>query len=199
VGKIIVLVVAVQPAPAHAIASCDAQKQLDAREVAGMPPGRPPFAVGDSVMLGAADALAHAGIKVDARGCRSIDDGLSILARRKRRHRLPRVVIVALGTNFAYTRGDTARALRILDPGQWLVLVTPRGDNAADAAAMRRAARRHPHRVCLADWRRFSAGHDEWTSTDGIHLGPAGVRAYVRLLKPYRRITAHRSGPCGGS
>jgi hypothetical protein len=165
-----------------------------------MPPGRPPFAIGDSVMLGAADALAHAGIKVDARGCRSIDTGLSILARRKRRHRLPRVVIVALGTNFAYTHANTARALRILGPRQWLVLVTPRGgDNAGDAHVMRRAARSHPHRVCLADWRRFSAGHDEWTSSDGIHLGPAGVRAYVRLLKPYRRITARRSGPCAGS
>lgn len=200
VGKIIVLVVALYPATAHAEGACEAQKRLDARHVPGMPSGRPPFAIGDSVMLGAADALAHAGIKVDARGCRSIDTGLSILARRKRHRRLPRVVVLALGTNFAYTRADTARALRILGPRQWLVLVTPRGgDNAGDAAAMRRAARNHPHRVCLADWRRLSAGRSDWTSSDGIHLGPAGVRAYVRLLKPYRRITARRPGPCGGS
>src|SRR3954469_18284747 len=72
VGKIIVLVVALQAAPAHAVGACDAQKQLDARRIPGMPRQRPPFAIGDSVMLGAADALAHAGIKVDARGCRQM-------------------------------------------------------------------------------------------------------------------------------
>src|SRR4051794_5220752 len=90
VGKIIVVLVALQAAPAHAIGACDAQKQLDARNIAGMPKGRPPFALGDSVMLGAAEALAHAGIKVDARGCRQMSAGLDILARRKRKHRLPR-------------------------------------------------------------------------------------------------------------
>jgi lysophospholipase L1-like esterase len=199
VGKIIVLlVVAVQPA--HAVGACEAQSHLDARHIRGMPKQRPPFAIGDSVMLGAAESLAHAGIKVNARGCRQWGDGLDILAKRKRKHRLPRVVIVELGTNWVVTRADTRRALRILDPGQKLVLVTPRTSaDTGDARLMRRVARNHPHRVCLADWRRRSAGHSEWAPGDGIHLSASGIAAFTRLLKPYRRVTARRPGPCGGS
>ncbi len=197
VGKIIVLLV-LQAAPAEAIGPCDAQKRLDARRSASGE--RPPYALGDSVMLGAAQALARAGIKVDARGCRQWSHGLDILERRKRRHRLPRVVIVALGTNWVVTRSDTRRALQILGPGQRLVLVTPRpAADAGDAALMRRVARNHPHRVCLADWARLSAPHPEWAPGDGIHLSASGVAAFTRMLKPYRRVTADRPGPCGGS
>jgi lysophospholipase L1-like esterase len=127
-------------------------------------------------------------------------DGLDILARRKRKHRLPRVVIVELGTNWVVTRADTRRALRILDPGQKLVLVTPRTSaDARDARVMRRVARNHPHRVCLADWRRASAGHPEWAPGDGIHLSASGIAAFTHLLKPFRRVTARHPGPCGGS
>lgn len=191
------LAVLVQAAPAHAIGACDAQKQLDARRVRGMPEERPPFALGDSVMLGAAEALAQAGIKVDARGCRQMKAGLDILARRKRRHQVPRVVILEFGTNWVVTRADTRRALRILSPRQKLVLVTPRiGADAGDARVLRRAARNHPHRVCLADWARESAGRSDWAPGDGIHLSASGIQAFVRLLKPYRRVTARRPGPC---
>jgi hypothetical protein len=193
-------VLAVVAQPAAAVGPCEAQERLDAREIAGMPAGRPPFAIGDSVMLGAADALARAGIKVDARGCRQMGDGVDILTRRKRKRRLPRVVIVALGTNWVVTRADTRRALRILGPRQKLVLVTPRSSaDAGDARRMRRVARNHPRRVCLADWRRVSAGHPEWAPGDGIHLSASGIAAFTRLLKPYRRVTARHPGPCGGS
>jgi hypothetical protein len=198
VGKIIVLLVAVQPA--HAIGPCEAQEHLDARHIPGMPAQRPPFALGDSVMLGAAESLAHAGIKVNARGCRQMSAGLDILARRKRKHRLPRVVIVELGTNWVVTHADTRRALHILDPQQKLVLVTPRTSaDTNDALLMRRVARNHPHRVCLADWRKLSASHPEWAPGDGIHLSASGITAFTRLLKPFRRVTARHLGPCGGS
>lgn len=37
--------------------------------------------------------------------------------------------------------------------------------------------------VRLLDWRAESAGHPEWLSPDGLHLGPAGATAYVRLIR----------------
>ncbi|MEA2123691.1 MAG: hypothetical protein QOI80_473 [Solirubrobacteraceae bacterium] len=193
------MVLAHAPA-AHAVGACDAQKQLAPRKIHHKVPRRPPFALGDSVMLGAAEALAHAGIRVDARGCRQMEAGLDILARRARRDRLPRAVIVELGTNWVVTRADIGRALRILDPWQKLVLVTPRvAADAHDAAVMRHAARRHPKRICLADWARYSAGRSDWAPGDGIHLSASGIRAFVRLLKPYRRVRRHHPAPCGGS
>src|SRR4051812_19088440 len=54
----------VAPGVAYA---CDAQKHLQARHLHAH--GRAPLAIGDSVMLGAADRLAAAGFEVDARGC----------------------------------------------------------------------------------------------------------------------------------
>jgi hypothetical protein len=199
VGKIIVaqLFLLVAAAPAAAIGPCEAQATLAPRHhKAGT--GRAPFAVGDSVMLGAADALAHAGFRVNARGCRQMDAGLDIVARRARHHNLARTVVVALGTNWQITRADVARALRIVGRKRRLILVTPRevgGGGGTDAAIVRRAARRHPRRICLADWVKVSAGHFSWfSSADGIHLGPAGVRAFTRLL----RVKSHRRGACGG-
>jgi hypothetical protein len=200
VGKIIVVGLLVQAAPAHAIGACDAQKQLAPRKVAHTPHIRRPFAIGDSVMLGAADALAAAGIRVDARGCRQMEAGLDILERRAQRHRLPTVVIAEFGTNWVVTRADIGRALHILEPWQTLVLVTPRtASDAHDAEVLRHAARRHPQRICLADWAKYSAGRSDWAPGDGIHLSASGISAFVRLLKPLRRITPHRPGPCAGS
>jgi hypothetical protein len=179
--------------PAQAVGACEAHKELPARRIAGMP--RPPFAIGDSVMLGAAEALAHAGIRVDARGCRQMGAGLGVLAAH---HHLPRVVIVALGTNWVVTAADLRRALRIVGPGRKLVLVTPRpAADRGDAERMRAFARRHPHHACVADWRRRSAGRSDWAPGDGIHLSYSGIAAFTRLLKPYRRITARHPEPCG--
>jgi hypothetical protein len=197
VGKIILvqLFLLVAAAPAAAIGPCEAQAQL-APHHHKRAHHRAPFALGDSVMLGAATALAQAGFRVDARGCRQMDAGLDILAKRRRAHRLSHTVIIALGTNWVITRSDIARAFRIVGYKRRLVLVTPRevgGGGGADAAVIRRAARRHPRRVCLVDWVQRSAGHPSWfSSADGLHLGPAGIRAFVRLLK------SHRRGACDG-
>ena len=181
-------------APAQAVGACEAQKQLAPRKTDRTPRGRPPFALGDSVMLGAADALAAAGIRVDARGCRQIGPGLEILARRAREKRLPRVVIVQLGTNLDVARADIARAVRIVGPRRNLVLVTP-PNGGSDPAVMRRAARRRD-RVCLADWARLVNAHPEYAPGDGIHLSASGIRAFVRMLRPFRRVKTRRPGAC---
>jgi hypothetical protein len=150
-------------------------------------------------MLGAADRLAAAGIEVDARGCRQMAAGLDILAERRRRGTLPGVILVALGTNWVITHHDIRRALAIAGPRRLLVLVTPRelgGGSGADAQIERSVARRHPRRIALADWVRFSAGHGSWFAGDGIHLGPGGVAGMVRLLRPYVKAEPPERPPC---
>ena len=90
--------------------ACDASQHLAAKRKPAH--GRAPLAIGDSVMLGAADRLARTGFEVDARGCRQMSAGLDLVAQRRRSGTLPRVVIVALGTNWVITRADVRRALR---------------------------------------------------------------------------------------
>jgi len=142
--------------------------------------GRPPLAIGDSVMLGAAGELRRAGFEIDVHGCRQMSEGLRLLAARRRAGSLPRVAVVALGSNWTVTVADIARGRRILGPERVLGLVTPTGPNRGDAARMRAAARRWPARVKLLDWVAYSAGRS-WT-WDGLHLTPAGAAGFARLL-----------------
>jgi hypothetical protein len=173
---------------------------------------RPPLIVGDSTMLLAAPYLARRGIEADARGCRQLGQGIAILAARRRAGTLPAVAVLALGANGAIGDGAIARALALLGPRRVLGLVTPRRVGAGSAAAMRRAAARHPDRVVLIDWMRFSGGHGGWFAGDGLHVGDAGARAFARFVRhrlapflPPRALRVPRSAgaaaarPCGSA
>lgn len=144
----------------------------------------PPLAIGDSVMIAAARRLARSGFEVDSREGRFMRSALRILHTRRRTDSRPRVVVVALGTNFPATYGEIRRALRLLGPHRELALVTPkRSWRAIGSGPILRAKRRHPGRVMVLDWAGYSAAHPEWFWGDGTHLRPAGARAYARLLR----------------
>src|SRR3954447_841471 len=196
-------------APGSAQADCGGTKHFSPRK--RLVRGRQPLAIGDSVMLGAGRRLAAAGFEVNVRGCRQVSEGLGILARRRANGTLPRIVILALGSNFRVTSSDIHRALRIVGRRRLLGLVTPRHENGSvksDAALIRAAGRHHPSRIRVLDWVRYSAGHPGWFGGDGLHLGPAGAAAMTRLLL---RIVPHvrpdrgawsgtgRTGPVGFS
>ena len=169
---------AVMPAAA---AACDTGRRARPPK----PAGTPPLAVGDSVMLGAVDRLVAAGFEVDARGCRQMADGVRLLAARGRRGTLPGIVVVALGTNWIVTTAQIRQTLRVLGPGRLLGLVVPRelaSVRTPNRRNIRLAGRRWPERLKVLDWVRYSAGRTAWFAGDGLHLAPAGARAFTRLL-----------------
>jgi hypothetical protein len=140
----------------------------------------PPLAIGDSVMLGAIEALRRSGFEIDVRGCRSMSEGLEVLSSRRRSGTLPSVVVLALGNNFSIGSAEIARARRILGPKRVLGLVTPR-ESASSRQAIAAAARRWPARVRALGWAELSSGRP-WT-WDGLHLTPDGARAFAGLLR----------------
>jgi hypothetical protein len=144
---------------------------------------RPPLLVGDSTTILAVPHLARLGIEADAHGCRQLAAGVAILAARRRAGTLPLVVVLALGSNGAIGDGAIAHALRVVGPGRVLGLVTPRRVGSGSDGALRRAAARHPDRVVLIDWLRFSRGHGSWFAGDGLHVGDAGARAFAGLVR----------------
>ena len=169
------------PPPAHA--ACGKTERFAAKKDLG--PGRAPLAVGDSVLLGAAEEAAAIGYDVDVRICRATSEGLDVIKARKRRNRLPHLTVVALGANSDFTTADVRTALRILGPDRMLGLVTPRevrGMSTGDAKTMRAAARRWPNRIALIDWVKHARARPGLTYGDGIHLTPRGQRAMARLL-----------------
>jgi hypothetical protein len=155
-----------------------------ARSKRNLAKGPEPLAIGDSVMLLAVKALARAGYNTNARGCRQWSEGHRILRRKKRAGRLPRLVVMALGTNWYITRDEIGRTRRMLGRKRVLAIVTPRDPGGSgDAKRIRAAGRAHPRRIKVIDWVRFSRGHGGWFGGDGIHLTYTGVENYVRCIK----------------
>ena len=180
--------------PATARAGCGYVQT--ARSKQNVAKGPAPLAIGDSVMLLAVDPLARRGFNVNAQGCRQWRQGEAIIRRKKRLHRLPRLVVMALGTNWFITRDDIGHTRRMLGKHHVLAIVTPRepggGSYGGDAKRIRAAGRAHPKRIKVLDWVRHSRGHGDWFGPDGIHLTYTGVRHYVRFI---RRSLRWAGGP----
>ena len=185
----VALLVAVVPA---AEAACGGVQF--ARSKRSLAKGPEPLAIGDSVMLLAVNPLARAGFTTNARGCRQWPEGHRILLRRKRNHRLPRLVVMALGTNWHITRREIGATRRLLGPHRVLAIVTPREVSGypGDAATIRAAGRAHPRHIKVVDWVRFSWGQGSWFGPDGVHLTYTGVTNYVRC---FRRALRWANGP----
>jgi hypothetical protein len=141
-----------------------------------------PLVIGDSTMIFAAPILARLGMTTDAHGCRQFDQGVAMLSARRRAHALHPYAVLALGANGQVGDSQIERALGVIGPDRVLGLVTPR-NYAATAVAMRRVALRHPDRVILIDWARYSAGHGGWFAGDGLHVGYVGAAAYAAFIR----------------
>ena len=142
-------------------------------------------------MLLALDPLADEGYRVNARGCRQYPEGLALIRDLRHRDKLPRLVVVALGSNGTVSKANIHDALDIVGKKRTLGLVTPResgGGAGPDAALVRSEAHKHENRVELLDWVDYSAGHSAWFQPDGLHLTFEGADAMAQLfakaLKP---------------
>ena len=183
IAPIVVVAGLLVPAAPSAHAACGGVRAAASKR--NLTKGPEPLAIGDSVMLLAVQRLARAGFNVNAQGCRQWSQGHAILKRKKRHHRLPRLIVMALGTNWSVHRAEIGRTRRLLGTRHVLAIVTPRepGGYTIDSRRMRAAARAHPHRIKLLDWLRFSRGHGSWFGGDGIHLTYTGVTNYVRFIR----------------
>lgn len=181
------LLAAVLPASAGAACGTVQQEKPDKNVSAG----RAPLAVGDSPMLLALGPLAAKGYRANARGCRQYPEGLALIRDLRHRDKLPRLVVIALGSNGVIRKENIHDALHVVGKKRTLGLVTPResgGGSGSDAVLVRSEARRHENRVELLDWVSYSAGHSGWFQPDGLHLtfeGADGMaRLFAKALKP---------------
>ena len=159
---------------------------------------RPPLAIGDSSMLLALPALSRVGYKVNAHGCRQFSEGLSVMRGARRHHRLPHLVVLALGADASVSAGQIQQAKKIMGPKRKLGLVTPResgGGESKDAEVIRNAGQRDPVHVKVLDWVHYSAGHESWFQPDGLHLTFSGAKAFARLLKKLIPLAAPNPKP----
>ena len=145
-------------------------------------------AIGDSVMLGAVDALQKDIPRlatIDARGSRQIPEATSVLKRLRASGGLGKVVILHIGDNGAVTDEEFDEVMKVLSNTRKVLVVNttvpdgyqyaPNNEVLADGVA------RYPDKAVLVDWHARSAGHPEYF-VDGLHLTPSGARAYAGLI-----------------
>lgn len=181
-------------------AACGTVQQL--RPQKNVSAGRAPIAIGDSPMLLALGPLADKGFRANARGCRQYAEGLALMRDLRRRDKLPRLVVVALGSNGVISKDNIHDALNIVGKRRTLGLVTPResgGGAGHDAALVRAEAHKHENRIELIDWVGYSAGHPGWFQPDGLHLTFEGADAMARVFaKALKDLPPpHRRGDAG--
>jgi hypothetical protein len=169
--------------PGANAAACGKQTRFKARKDL---PGRAPFVVGDSMLLGAAEEVAALGFALDVRICRPMSEGLDVIRARRKTKKLPKVVAIGLGSNAPLQRSELDDALKIVGAKRTLVLVTQfeyTGRSGIGAKLMRQTAACHPDRTVLIDWVRYAKRHPGMTYEDNIHLTPEGQQAVARLFR----------------
>jgi hypothetical protein len=144
------------------------------------------FAVGDSVMLGAARELQKsiAGLEVDAAVSRHVGATLTILKQRQAAGRLGQIVIVHIGDNGYLTAkqfDDLMQPLAGLTRVIFVNLKVPRKWETPNNQVLADGVARYPNTV-LIDWHTFGVDHPELFAKDGIHIGAAGAKAYTALI-----------------
>src|SRR5215212_7881387 len=153
-------------------------------------------AIGDSVMLGAVDALQQDIPRlttIDARGSRQVPEATSVLKHLSASGKLGKVVIFHIGDNGAVTDEEFDDVMHVLSDTRMVLVVNttvpdgyqwaPNNKVLADGVA------RYPDRAVLVDWHARSAGHPEYFY-DGLHLTPSGARAYAGLIAATYRAQA---------
>ena len=144
------------------------------------------FAIGDSVMVGAAKELQRAlgDVEIDARVSRQAKQALAILQARHDAGQLGDEVIIHIGTNGPFSLERFEGMMAAVGDTRRVVVVNvkvPRRWEDANNSMLAAAAQRYPN-VRFVDWRAASINRPELFVRDGIHLKPEGARLYASLI-----------------
>lgn len=170
-----------------------ASAKLTAAPKVAVPKPAPPrvvpaqvFAIGDSVMLGAAYSLRKiaSDVEVDAKVGRQVSAALAILRARKASNLLAPIVIVHLGNNGTFSLRQFEDMMAILQDVPHVIFLNnkvPRKWQEPNNSAIADGVKKYPN-ARLIDWYATSYEHAEWFWKDGIHLRPEGAQVYANAI-----------------
>jgi hypothetical protein len=147
----------------------------------------PIFAVGESVLVGAAKPMAEAigPMVVDARIGRQIADSIEVLRRRAEAGRLGRVVILLLGNNGPIRRQDAEQVMQILRDVPvviWINVRVPRSWEGHNNDLIASLPTRYAN-VRVVDWHAATVGRPDLLASDGVHLTTDGYEVLAGLVR----------------
>ncbi len=141
-------------------------------------------AIGDSVMLGAAENLRNTfpNAYVDAEVNRAYYPLLDIVSKRSAAKTLGNPVVIGIGTNGPLSVSVCHQVLDLCKDRQVFWLTTNNNWQFDNTDTILSFAEDYDN-VTIIDWDTFSEGHDEYFYRDGIHLRPEGREAYTQLIR----------------
>ena len=143
------------------------------------------IAIGDSVMLGAANVLTQRGITVDALKSRPFRQALEIGNYLKSVNRLGEIVIIHLGTNNYVDQKTLDEIMVPLADVDTVVFVTNHVPSKKWQDPNNVLLRGMPDQygnVKILDWYTIAVAHPEYLYGDKIHLNPEGQAVYADLI-----------------
>jgi len=143
--------------------------------------------IGDSVTLGAADAIQQTlgSVIVDAKVSRNMGAGAELVTEYADKGELGEYVVIALFTNVqSFTESATNDTMAAIPPGHRVIAVTPFGKDYMEPTA--EMVRRLPlfyDYVTVADWNASIRDHVDLLAPDGMHMnGDDSKQIYANLL-----------------
>ncbi len=163
----------------------DADGATESTTTVAAEPAPDRLAIGDSVMLGAAEELQAAGFLVDAAESRSFVRGIDVVQALNDQDRLPRELVIHLGTNGPITAAEMDQMMALVATVPRVLLVendVPREYVADNNALMVSAASNHPN-VAVLYWSGLASQcQGDCIYQDGYHLKSTGAEYYTLLI-----------------
>ncbi len=146
-------------------------------------------AIGDSVMLGAAQQLAAVtpGIYVDAQVGRQVSAAIALLRQLQANGQLGGILLIDMGNNGTFTDAEFDEIMTVAGPARRVVFVNlkePRSWEVTNNAVITRGVARYANSV-LVDWHDASINRPDLFWSDLIHLRPEGASVYANLIAPF--------------
>ena len=152
----------------------------------------PLFAVGDSVMEGAAPSLSAAGFVVDAHQNRQLVDYLPTMQQLAASGRLTGTVVVHLGTNGGFSEADVDRFFDALSGVPNVLVLTDHAQRSwvgANNQLISSLQGRYPN-VLVGNWDALAGDcPGNCFYEDGIHLRPDGQAYYTQLIQDWAGLS----------
>ena len=143
------------------------------------------WVTGDSVILGIRNVLAsYERIElINARVGRQIDELIEV-ARTDQKFVADSPVVLNLGNNNRLIESDVVELFEIVKDQPRVIVVNtavPRSWRDENNSIIASVSARYPN-TTLIDWQKLSENHPEYFASDGVHLNPPGVNAYVSAI-----------------